>query len=188
MFFCLFAHQSNPRFGGGFPIGYETGVNLPKAILQWLKGENCWRWGEVLKEEPVLICKARLCCTSCEAQPNFKKQLNMKKVKNVQGHYTVPAGYSSWLNYWERNMTKTAVVCQKNGCKKSEDLKGGHVHFVGDEETVYLVPICHEHNHYTFTDEYLVPEDMLLEVPKEDLKRAILEEWLEEIKKNQKEK
>jgi len=68
-------------------------------------------------------------------------------------------------------------------------LEGGHVYKVGDEETVYLVPICHEHNHYTLTDEYEVPEDMLLEVPKEDLKREILEDWLVEIiKKRQEEK
>ena len=37
---ALLVHQSNPRFGGGFPFTYEAGVNLPKAILQWLKGEK----------------------------------------------------------------------------------------------------------------------------------------------------
>lgn len=31
--------ELNPRFGGGYPFSYETGVNLPKAILQWLKGK-----------------------------------------------------------------------------------------------------------------------------------------------------
>ena len=31
--------ELNPRFGGGFPFSYEGGVNLPKAIIQWLKGE-----------------------------------------------------------------------------------------------------------------------------------------------------
>ena len=29
--------ELNPRFGGGFPFSYEVGVNLPKAIIQWLK-------------------------------------------------------------------------------------------------------------------------------------------------------
>ena len=32
--------ELNPRFGGGYPFSYEAGVNMPKAIIQWLKGEN----------------------------------------------------------------------------------------------------------------------------------------------------
>ncbi len=32
--------ELNPRFGGGYPFSYEAGVNLPKAIFQWLKGEK----------------------------------------------------------------------------------------------------------------------------------------------------
>lgn len=32
--------ELNPRFGGGFPFSYEAGVNLPKAILMWLRGED----------------------------------------------------------------------------------------------------------------------------------------------------
>lgn len=32
--------ELNPRFGGGFPFSYEAGVNMPKAIIQWVKGEN----------------------------------------------------------------------------------------------------------------------------------------------------
>jgi sugar O-acyltransferase (sialic acid O-acetyltransferase NeuD family) len=36
--------ELNPRFGGGFPFSYEAGVNLPKAIINWVKGvpfDNC---------------------------------------------------------------------------------------------------------------------------------------------------
>ena len=36
--FCVL--ELNPRFGGGFPFSYEAGVNLPLAIIKWLKGEN----------------------------------------------------------------------------------------------------------------------------------------------------
>jgi len=32
--------ELNPRFGGGYPFSYETGVNMPKAIIQWVKGEK----------------------------------------------------------------------------------------------------------------------------------------------------
>ena len=32
--------ELNPRFGGGYPFSYEAGVNMPLAILQWLKGEK----------------------------------------------------------------------------------------------------------------------------------------------------
>ena len=32
--------ELNPRFGGGFPFSYEAGVNLPKALIEWLKGNT----------------------------------------------------------------------------------------------------------------------------------------------------
>ena len=32
--------ELNPRFGGGFPFSYEAGVNLPKAIIEWAKGND----------------------------------------------------------------------------------------------------------------------------------------------------
>lgn len=36
--FCVL--ELNPRFGGGYPFSYEAGVNMPKAIISWLKGEK----------------------------------------------------------------------------------------------------------------------------------------------------
>ena len=41
--------ELNPRFGGGYPFSYEAGVNMPKAIIKWLKGENVET--EILKPE-----------------------------------------------------------------------------------------------------------------------------------------
>ena len=32
--------ELNPRFGGGFPFSYEAGVNFPKALIEWLKGNE----------------------------------------------------------------------------------------------------------------------------------------------------
>lgn len=32
--------ELNPRFGGGFPFSYEAGVNFPKAIIEWIKGNQ----------------------------------------------------------------------------------------------------------------------------------------------------
>jgi len=32
--------ELNPRFGGGYPFSHIAGVNLPLAIIKWLKGEE----------------------------------------------------------------------------------------------------------------------------------------------------
>lgn len=32
--------EMNPRFGGGYPFSYAAGVDLPKAIVFWLKNKN----------------------------------------------------------------------------------------------------------------------------------------------------
>ena len=37
-FYCVL--ELNPRFGGGFPFSYEAGVNLPKAIIERVKGNK----------------------------------------------------------------------------------------------------------------------------------------------------
>lgn len=32
--------ELNPRFGGGYPFSHEAGVNMPKAIIEWSKGND----------------------------------------------------------------------------------------------------------------------------------------------------
>lgn len=36
----LYVLELNPRFGGGFPFSYEAGVNFPRALIEWLKGNE----------------------------------------------------------------------------------------------------------------------------------------------------
>ncbi len=36
--YCII--ELNPRFGGGYPFSYEAGVNMPKAIIEWTKGNK----------------------------------------------------------------------------------------------------------------------------------------------------
>ena len=36
--YCIL--ELNPRFGGGYPFSYEAGVNMPKAIIEWIKGNK----------------------------------------------------------------------------------------------------------------------------------------------------
>lgn len=110
----------------------------------------------------------------------------MTKVKNVKGKFKTPLGYESWINYWERKTGKTATICEKDGCGKTNDIVGGHVYKEDDNENIYLVPICHVHNSDDYDNYYNVPSDKLLFVPQKDLVRDILSEWVDEITKPQK--
>lgn len=50
--------ELNPRFGGGFPFSYEAGVNFPKAIIEWLKGNEI--------EDSILIPKYGKTFAKCD--------------------------------------------------------------------------------------------------------------------------
>lgn len=105
----------------------------------------------------------------------------MTRVKNVKGHYKVPTGYSSWLNYWERNSHKDAEECSEVNCEGDDDLVGGHLHKVPDDGHIYLTPLCKTHNNYHNEAEFEVPDQLLLQVPKEYLVRDVLEDFLSSI-------
>lgn len=53
--------ELNPRFGGGYPFSYEAGVNMPKAIIEWLKGNDVdpsilqQRHGEMYAKNDYLV-------------------------------------------------------------------------------------------------------------------------------------
>ena len=62
----------------------------------------------------------------------------MPKVKNVNGtsRFSVPSGYNSWLDYWEKQTGKTVSICGVRGCSDS-DLVGGHVMKVNSTDKHY---------------------------------------------------
>lgn len=45
--------EMNARFGGGYPFSHMSGVNLPKAIISWLKNEQVDE--DVLKEKKIEV-------------------------------------------------------------------------------------------------------------------------------------
>lgn len=57
----------------------------------------------------------------------------------------VPAGYSSWLNFWEKKTSLKGEKCHKVGCNnKATD--GAHVQLATGGDEWYIVPLCHSCN------------------------------------------
>lgn len=70
----------------------------------------------------------------------------MVKVKNLNdiGGRKVPKGYDSWLDWWMDQKGKTATPdCANQDCSRKATL-GGHVKKVNsDDNSWYMVPLCH---------------------------------------------
>ena len=89
----------------------------------------------------------------------------MPKVKNVNGssRFVSPAGYNTWLDYWEAKSGKTACVCSTTSCYQfgRSNLVGAHVQKVNSTDNKwYIVPLCRGCNNRTgefYVDEILVP-------------------------------
>lgn len=87
------------------------------------------------------------------------------RVKNVNGssRFANPAGYDSWLDYWEDKSGKTAKRCSATDCHLlgRSNLVGAHVQKVNSyDNNWYIVPLCHGCNNRTdefYVDETLVP-------------------------------
>lgn len=64
-------------------------------------------------------------------------------VKNKKGTAVKmpPAGYVSWLDFWEKKKGKKATKCEVMLCKSSPDL-GGHVIKAGEGNKEYILPMC----------------------------------------------
>jgi len=55
----------NVRFGGGYPFSHSAGINLPRAIISWVKGEN-----------------ADKACFVAEYGNIYAKNIDIKKLRN----------------------------------------------------------------------------------------------------------
>jgi len=64
-------------------------------------------------------------------------------VKNKKGtaNKAPPAGYGSWLDFWERKKGTKATKCEVFLCNGSPDL-GGHVIRAGEGSKEYILPMC----------------------------------------------
>ena len=88
------------------------------------------------------------------------------KVKNKKGtaDKEPPAGYDSWLDFWEKKKGQKATKCKVLACGGPSDL-GGHVLKVGEEGKEYILPMCTSCNNKPDTDTFeawegdLVPAD-----------------------------
>ena len=67
-------------------------------------------------------------------------------VKNLrQGKSSVPPGYSSWLDYWEKKTGIKTGFCHRSGCFQTAT-DGAHVQIVNGGNEWYIVPLCHSCN------------------------------------------
>lgn len=89
----------------------------------------------------------------------------MVLVKNVNGsdRFLRPAGYASWLDYWERQVRQRATHCFAFDCNRT-DLVGAHVQLANSSDRhYYIVPLCEKCNHRP--DTFFVEESALIPVP-----------------------
>ena len=86
--------------------------------------------------------------TGCRNRKLIWGDYNMAQyyVRNLrQGGSPIPAGYSSWLDYWEKRTGLPAGTCHRIGCYKTAT-DGAHVQIVNGGNEWYIVPLCHSCN------------------------------------------
>lgn len=70
-------------------------------------------------------------------------------VKNINGtgsNASLPAGYASWIDFWERKTGQKADACKRIGCYARQNLVGAHVQVEGHGNSWYIVPLCQSDN------------------------------------------
>ena len=83
-------------------------------------------------------------------------------VKNKKGtaDNNPTAGYTSWLDFWEKKKGKKATKCEAMSCSGNPDV-GGHVIKSGEGGKEYILPLCSSHNNK--------PEDEVFKAWENDL-------------------
>lgn len=81
----------------------------------------------------------------------------------------VPAGYESWLDYWEKKKGLPTGYCRNCRCcgkhfNSNSDLVGGHVRSVYTNN-LYITPLCYECNKPENTRNFSVEETDLVRAP-----------------------
>ncbi len=89
----------------------------------------------------------------------------MAYVKNIHGSSdnNPPAGYRSWMDFWEKKKMRTASSCSCITCARNAEV-GGHVKKEYGSNRWYIVPLCYYHNNPSITYSYEVRDIDLLEV------------------------
>lgn len=70
--------------------------------------------------------------------------IDVKNKKGTAGN-TPPAGYTSWLDFWEKKKEKKATTCEVRSCNGKADL-GGHVIKSSEGGKEYILPMCYSCN------------------------------------------
>ena len=74
-------------------------------------------------------------------------------ISNINGDSKIakrPAGYTSWIDFWEKKTGRVASRCM---CTSCDDIAtdGAHVNVEGYGRYWYITPLCHAHNMSPFT-------------------------------------
>ncbi|MBO5632308.1 MAG: hypothetical protein J5965_24895 [Aeriscardovia sp.] len=85
-------------------------------------------------------------------------------VRNVEGHFKVPEGYDSWLDWWRDNAPEghKATESQNHDCDVSDNLVGAHVYYDKFPDEIYVVPLCKPYNNYHNGDRMLIDDPICL--------------------------
>lgn len=70
--------EMNARFGGGYPFSHVAGINLPKAIVKWLRKENVPK--SLLREKIGVLSHKDINITVLDESFNERYEISVKKI------------------------------------------------------------------------------------------------------------